>query len=188
MNRDKLQKIIDAIEAEIDVFSTVMDVTKFRHLQKQLEKYITTDAVTGAFNRWKIEEVLEKEINRARHNKSKMGVMMIDVDQLKQINDIHGHNTGDLVLRKVSHDLEYALDGTVGRPHRLGRWGGDEFVYILFSKDIRKIRKAVEICQNSLGGFSYQISQGDSIPITLSFGLAWLKNSDTFESKINNKI
>jgi len=72
MNEDKLSKITSAIQGEIDAFSEVMDVSKFRELQKQLEKFLTTDPVTGALNRWKIEDVVKTEIGRAQSSKGKM--------------------------------------------------------------------------------------------------------------------
>ena len=65
MKKNSLEKITKAIEFEIDAFGEVMDVSKFKELQKQLEQFLIRDALTLTLNRWKFEEVLKREIKRS---------------------------------------------------------------------------------------------------------------------------
>ena len=184
MNEDKLKKITNAIQGEIDAFGEVMDVTKFRRLQKQLEKFLTTDPVTGILNRWKIEDVVRHEMSRAKGNKSKLCLLMIDIDEFKRTNDVHGHNTGDTVLRSVAREVEYAFEGTFGRSQHFGRWGGDEFVYILHSKGEREIRKVAGKALKAVGKIVYDVGHGCMIPVSVSIGVACFKDGDTTESLV----
>lgn len=177
MNKDKLQKITGAIQGEIEAFGEVMDVSRFCNLQKKLEKYLTTDAVTGVLNRWKIEEVIENEINRVKSGNGKLCLLIIDIDKFKMINDIQGHNRGDYVLAKTVQKIEYAFEGTIGKSQRLGRWGGDEFVYIC-PYGSRKINAMIKRAMDDLKTIEYVYIN----PITVSIGIACFKKGDNITS------
>lgn len=176
MNKDRLQKITKAIEMEIDAFSEVMDVSKFRTLQKKLERFLITDAITGVLNRWKIEEILWNEIKRAKDNNSSFSLLMIDIDKFKGINDKYGHNDGDRVLYTVAQGIEYAFEKKIGKSHRLGRWGGDEFIYISHSNDIKKLKEKIDKCHKLLAERYGQV--------TLSVGIGTYKKGDTINSLV----
>lgn len=182
MNKDKLKRITNAIESEISAFGEVMDVSKFRELQKQLEKFLITDPLTGVLNRWKFQEVLQREIQSARRLKKPLCLMMIDVDNFKKINDKYGHNYGDNVLVRVANTLEYESEGTVGKTHHLGRWGGDEFLYICPLKNLRQAKKIAEKMRVAIGGKSII---DDSI-CQISVGIAQLKGEDDGLGFINS--
>ena len=98
-----------------------------QHLNQALVELSRLDGLTGIFNRRYLEERLTEEINRCRRHGGYLGLMMIDVDHFKQINDTYGHAVGDEVLKEVA--------GVVQRSCRnidiVGRYGGDEFLVIL---------------------------------------------------------
>ncbi len=93
---------------------------------RQLEKLSITDTLTGIFNRMKIEEILIAEIRRAERSGQPFSLIMLDVDDFKEINDTHGHQVGDEVLTALA-DL---LARIIRRIDSLGRWGGEEFMIV----------------------------------------------------------
>jgi diguanylate cyclase (GGDEF)-like protein/PAS domain S-box-containing protein len=103
---------------------------KTRELQEanaKLEILARTDALTGLANRRTFEEVLRSELIRAGRYKHPTGVLMVDVDRFKQVNDTLGHQTGDLVLKYVASILAKSVRAS----DTLARWGGDEFILLL---------------------------------------------------------
>jgi len=172
-----LEKVIKAIEGEIDAFSEVMDVSKFRELQGQLEKFLITDPLTGVLNRRKFEEVLQREICSAITLKKPLCLMMIDVDKFKNHNDSLGHNAGDQILKQVAVSLEEIAEGTSGKSHYLGRWGGDEFLYIFPLKTIKQTKIIAEKMRAC-------VSDTSSGAVGISIGIASLKNEDSVSTLI----
>ncbi len=86
-----------------------------------------TDMLTGAYNRRRWIELAERELQRAAGERRPVTLLMLDVDNFKQVNDLHGHSVGDAVLRMVADTC-----GRVLRPSDpLARWGGEEFVMLL---------------------------------------------------------
>jgi diguanylate cyclase (GGDEF)-like protein len=103
------------------------DVTDLFELTNQLEELATTDSLTGLFNRRHFFSQAEVEWSRYRRYPRPMSLLMIDVDQLKLINDSHGHDVGDRVLAEVAQ-----LCGKHKRKSDVAaRLGGDEFVILL---------------------------------------------------------
>src|SRR6185295_16606148 len=104
-----------------------------------LERQSTRDRITGVANHSHFEQQVEAELDRACRLGQNVGLLMIDVDDFKQVNDIYGHPVGTDILRRVASTLAKTLRGmdVVGRPDEqsenptLGRYGGDEFEVIL---------------------------------------------------------
>ena len=103
---------------------------KTRELQEanaKLEILARTDSLTGLPNRRTFEEILRIELQRASRYRHSTGVIMVDVDDFKQVNDRLGHQTGDLVLKYVAS----ILSKSVRASDTVARWGGDEFILLL---------------------------------------------------------
>jgi diguanylate cyclase (GGDEF)-like protein len=96
-------------------------------LYREMERRAKTDALTELPNRRAVEEALAREIDRARRYGMRLSVVMIDVDELKTINDRFGHEAGDAVLTAFADAMTDAVR-SVDVP---GRWGGDEFLLVL---------------------------------------------------------
>jgi len=96
-------------------------------LYREMERRAKSDPLTDLANRRALEEALARETDRSRRYGSQLAVLMIDVDQLKAVNDAHGHEAGDRVLK----DLAAMLLETVRSVDTPGRWAGDEFVVVL---------------------------------------------------------
>ena len=135
-----------------------------------LEQLISIDSLTQIGNRKKLDEVLLSEWKRALRSKKPISVAIIDIDHFKEYNDNYGHANGDECLKKVAKELSRALL----RPGDfVGRYGGDEFVAILFDTD----QNGVDIASSNM----LERIQGLDIPhgysptssqITLSLGAA----------------
>ena len=91
-----------------------------------------TDKLTGLSNRRSFEDALAREIDRAKHFDSDVALVLIDLDDFKQVNDIYGHPQGDAVLREVARVLRNALREV----DRAARYGGEEFAVILAGTDL----------------------------------------------------
>jgi diguanylate cyclase (GGDEF)-like protein len=92
----------------------------------RLQQLSTTDALTGIYNRRALTAYLEHECLRSRRYGSPLSVLLVDVDQLKRVNDLLGHAAGDQAIRSFAAAITRTLRATdIG-----GRWGGDEFLII----------------------------------------------------------
>lgn len=104
----------------------LQDITARKEAVARLEKAARTDALTGLPNRAVLEDCLTRALAAARRTTTRVGVLFIDLDDFKQINDTLGHDAGDVLLREVG----FRLAGTIRRTDTLVRLGGDEFVII----------------------------------------------------------
>jgi diguanylate cyclase (GGDEF)-like protein/PAS domain S-box-containing protein len=174
--RDGEGQIIGAIET----FSKNALIVDTRRRLREMRRVAMTDPLTGIGNRRHLESRLKTAIAVVQNSSSLAGVLFMDVDYFKQVNDTHGHATGDDVLRMVANTAQYALRAT----DTLGRWGGEEFVAILYElqsennlQDIaEKVRTLVEVSRLDVNG------QG--VTVTISIGGTLVLPSDTPETLI----
>ncbi|MFV1858730.1 MAG: diguanylate cyclase [Anaerolineales bacterium] len=112
-------------------------------LFREVQRLAVTDALTGLFNRHKLDEALANEFERARRYKRPLSVIMIDMDGLKAINDTYGHTAGDAALKMVG-DVIRSQTRRVDMP---ARFGGDEFVVLLPEVELELgVKIAERIC------------------------------------------
>ena len=109
------------------VFMLGLDVTSLKAVEARLQRLARFDHLTGLLNRRSFEEELGSALARARRSKASLGLMFLDIDHFKAINDGRGHASGDAVLQEFAKRL---LD-TVRSTDTVARLGGDEFVVIL---------------------------------------------------------
>jgi diguanylate cyclase (GGDEF)-like protein/PAS domain S-box-containing protein len=103
------------------------DITVRKRVEEQLQFRASHDPLTGLDNRPLFDESLEQALARARRNNLEVAVLFVDVDDFKQVNDVHGHDAGDQVLRTVAERLlKCARESDV-----VARRGGDEFLVLL---------------------------------------------------------
>lgn len=163
--RDADGNIVGAIES----FSNNTGLIEARHKLREMRQVALTDALTGVGNRKHLEGRLSAVIAEYQNNRNSAGLLFMDVDHFKQVNDTYGHNTGDSVLRMVASTIQCALRAT----DTLGRWGGEEFIAILYGMPdthalaaaAEKIRALVECSRLDVGtrGLAVTISIGGTL-------------------------
>lgn len=141
-------------------------IEELKTKNKQLEKLYITDQLTSLYNRYKLDDALSIEMERAnKDNTYQFGIILIDLDHFKQINDTYGHQIGDSVLRSVASIIKITLS-SIGIA---GRWGGEEFLIIIPEADsetlLRLSEKIREICESKI--FEDQINLTASFGVTL---------------------
>lgn len=143
------------------------DVTDTHMQEKRISHMATHDALTSLPNRVYLDNRLNEEIERSRLGGSKFALLFIDLDNFKQINDLHGHKSGDRLLKEVGNILRSNLRST----DVLARWGGDEFVVLIpYSQDDGIPRKVAAELMHKLQ-LNLEQSYSDSF-VTLSIGIA----------------
>ena len=135
--------------------------------QLELNLQAMRDPLTGLYNRRQLEEGLHREILRARRTGTPVGVMAIDVDHFKQVNDTHGHEAGDCALRGVSEELT----SCVREEDIAFRTGGEEFVIVLPGVGKAALRSRAEAVRRMVEHAQISTGKG-TLKLTISIGLA----------------
>ena len=134
---------------------------------KASEFQASHDALTNLWNRAAVLDVLSREIARSRRAGTPIGVVIVDVDHFKRINDSHGHVAGDAVLVEVSRWMASSV-----RPYdSVGRYGGEEFIIILPGATLPESTQMAERLRESFSVQPLRTAEG-SFPITISLGVA----------------
>jgi diguanylate cyclase (GGDEF)-like protein/PAS domain S-box-containing protein len=149
----------------------VDDVTDRARMQDELKRRATYDQLTGCLNRASIVTALEESIEDGRR-KAERGVMFLDLDAFKEVNDLHGHAAGDELLRRVARRL---LD-SVRDTDLVGRIGGDEFLVVC--PDIGGPKRTMRLAERITDAI-YDDSAADRIDCRVSIGVAWSAGPDT---------
>jgi len=144
--------------------------------QRELEKISVTDQLTGLYNRHKLNEVLESELHRAERIKTTFGIIILDIDNFKKVNDVYGHNVGDSVLQ----ELAILLKKTLRITDTLGRWGGEELLIIVPQGDIANEQLLAEKLRLKIEKHIFTTVNH----ITTSFGVAIYNEGDSIISLI----
>jgi diguanylate cyclase (GGDEF)-like protein len=138
---------------------------KLLFTQNQLKDIASRDGLTKIWNRTESIRFLNEELERGRREKIPTGVIMLDIDHFKRINDEYGHSVGDLALLKVVSRLK----GKVRTSDKLGRYGGDEIIIILPNCPRAEIKKVGERLRLAVGHRRIK-TELNTIPITISVG------------------
>jgi diguanylate cyclase (GGDEF)-like protein len=128
------------------------------------------DGLTGVLNRRALGEALAAELARARRHRRPLTLVLIDADRFKQVNDRHGHQSGDAVLVAIAQRLQ-----ALTRPYdHLGRYGGEEFVLLLPDLDAGRPegRARIDAFHRAISASPIVLPAGTSLDITCSFGVA----------------
>jgi diguanylate cyclase (GGDEF)-like protein len=149
-------------------------------LYQQMERRAKTDSLTGLANRRALEDALAREMDRVRRYGSPLTVMMLDVDQLKAVNDAEGHAAGDAVLR----NLASLLVDTVRSVDAPGRWAGDEFFVVLPGTTATQAERLARRLLSRV--HERPVTIGDkAVATSLSVGVAEVNREETAEMLID---
>lgn len=157
----ELQTRLRAARRILDLQSELLAACEARRLQAAY------DALTGVLNRRTIIEGLQRELSRAQRDGLSVGVIMVDLDHFKRINDTYGHPIGDSVLRETVQRVQQEL-----RAHDLlGRYGGEEFLVVLPGCSAEETKTIADRLRQCLADKPIDLPSGPLL-ITGSFGAA----------------
>ena len=144
---------------------------------RQLEQVAATDELTGLRSRRALMERLELEVARARRYRAPLTVMMIDLDHFKQINDRHGHQAGDTVLRNVGRRVAAGVRAS----DLAARYGGEELCVLLPATTLDGARRLAETLRAALAGLAHGAPEQGIGKVSASFGVAELDQGEARE-------
>lgn len=147
--------------------------TALREANKKLAFRAHYDALTGAWNRYRLENKLNEEIAAAERYDRPLSVLLFDIDHFKHFNDTYGHEAGDQVLQAVARDIQLTLRPT----DYLGRWGGEEFVVVAGNTGKDDARCLGE----RLCGIVRDIRLEGLTPVTISIGITAWQSGDNLK-------
>ena len=137
-------------------------------LQETLQQRSVRDPLTGLYNRRHMEEALMKEIRLAQRQGHSLGILMVDLDRFKQVNDRHGHEAGDAVLREMAH----VFSRQIRSGDTVCRFGGEEFTILLPDATPETAMKRAEQIRIAAKEAQVHINAEILPPTTLSIGIA----------------
>ena len=149
----------------------LMNGSRIITLEDKRIQLATTDSLTDLWNRRKIFEIFEEELDRGTREHIHIGAIMIDIDNFKQINDNFGHAAGDRVLAEVAFRLKHALR----LYDKIGRYGGDEMLIVLPNCDQNNMAVIAERLRQVICTKKIKTNAGD-LNITISLGGASTQN------------
>jgi diguanylate cyclase (GGDEF)-like protein len=133
-----------------------------------LKKLSNTDALTRLHNRRYIMELFETEFKRGLRYESFLSILMLDIDHFKKVNDNHGHQTGDAILREIGGILKSAKRNC----DLPGRYGGEEFIMVLPHSDNEGARSLAERIRKRVENYPFKDENKEALSITISIGVA----------------
>lgn len=144
------------------------EINELIETREDLRGQTLRDPLTNLFNRRYMEEALDQEIQRATRNKQSLGIIMIDIDHFKEVNDTYGHEAGDQVLQTLAtflHDNIRAGDIAC-------RYGGEEFLLIFPDAPLKATRRRADSLREAVNEIEITMDKRPRRAPTLSFGVA----------------
>lgn len=145
---------------------------KLRHLA-------TTDPLTGLFNRRHMSELAERDLARYLRSRHPIGLLLLDIDHFKAINDTHGHDIGDRVLVGVANIIKTELRSQ----DLIARWGGEEFLAILPNTNLEGAQASAERVRLALMRKNWSFDDL-SVDVTISVGVSEFQDNDDLSAAI----
>jgi diguanylate cyclase (GGDEF)-like protein len=150
---------------------------------QELEHVSTHDLLTGLYNRMEYVNVVERKIKSAKRYNEHFGLLLIDIDFFKLINDEYGHTVGDRVLKRFAETLRESIR----EDDFIARWGGEEFIIIANYAKEKELEVLAKKLQKKIAKSSFEpVSR-----VTASFGLTTYRdgdNSDTLFKRVDNAL
>jgi diguanylate cyclase len=142
------------------------DVSENAALLEELATLAAQDALTGIFNRRRLDELGERDIELSRRSGSSLGVLMLDIDFFKRVNDDHGHAVGDELLKAFCGACKEALRTS----DILARYGGEEFAVLLPGSGVEESVMVAERLRAKIAGLVVG-GEGSGVSVTVSVGV-----------------
>lgn len=150
---------------------------ELKEAQERLEHLAITDRLTGLYNRFKLDEASQDELNKSDRLGHPLAVILLDIDHFKEVNDTHGHQVGDQVLIALAN----LLQSHVRKTDTLGRWGGEEFLILCPGTDSKGLKKFSNNLRKSIESYDFPVVSRK----TASFGGTVYQNGESIEQMIS---
>lgn len=151
---------------------------ELRHQLSEAERRSRIDDLTDLWNRRAIREMLDAELNRSERSENSLGIVMLDIDDFKLINDTHGHSAGDEVLRRVAE----VLRKSVRDYDAVGRYGGEEFLALLTEAAREQAHEIGERIRREVQELTVD-HNGKDLSVTVSLGITVGDVNDELEAE-----
>ena len=145
--------------------------TALKQLNDKLHHTSTTDHLTGISNRHSIEEKLSLELEKAKLLQKPLSILLLDVDYFKTINDTYGHLTGDAVLK----ELATLMKNSIRETDYIGRWGGEEFLFVLPGTDHVKAEIVAQHLKRKIEKHDFKLDTA----VSASLGVAQFREEES---------
>lgn len=156
---DALQKVNEQLSLKL---------AEIEKLHDELREQSIRDPLTGLFNRRVMQEMFEREFSRARRENDPLSVIMLDMDDLKAINDTYGHHMGDVAIQRLTS----LLQSMTRKEDVAVRYAGDEFVILLNNTDPAEARKRVDEWRDALVGQAVDAGERGQFTVQFTAGIA----------------
>ncbi len=163
---DTMRLVMDSVlSTMLNVIGSVKAIHKYT---SEMEYFATRDPLTDLYNRRVFWELLEYEIPRAKRHGYEFGLLVIDLDNFKLVNDSHGHAIGDRYLQMIANAMRQTL-----RPGDiLGRYGGDEFVLLLPESGLEATNTVARRILECISAQVLDLGDGGKVSGSVSIGMA----------------
>ncbi len=180
-------KAIPVYDANNNIVAAIEVFTDTRYRQaayeenRKLKELLITDELTKISNRRYLEFFLKNFISEAKEFDLKFGILFLDIDFFKKVNDMYGHNVGDEILKLISQTLKANVRGE----DKIGRWGGEEFIAILKVDN----RSELEVIANKLcllvANSFYTNEDSEKLSVTMSIGGTMYQEDENLNSLVS---
>lgn len=137
-------------------------------LRENLSYQSVRDPLTSLYNRRYLEEFLLKQIHQSERTKNPIAILMLDLDHFKRINDVHGHDAGDLILKQLAQ----LFVKEIRQGDLAARYGGEEFIIVLYDTDIKSAMKRANNIRQAVSLLHVKFGAQETGEITVSIGVS----------------
>ncbi|WP_347252023.1 diguanylate cyclase [Legionella sp.] len=169
MHVDQEKQFTESTKLIVNAFSelTALALANVR-LRENLRYQSIRDPLTALYNRRYLEDFLQKQIHQSERAKNNLAVLILDLDHFKKINDTYGHDAGDICLKEIGRLLE----GDIRMGDIASRYGGEEFVIVLYNTDLMAAKRRAENIRCDVSMLSIKYGAQHVGPITVSIGIS----------------
>lgn len=160
-----------------ELYARLRTASRLTAMQRDLIRLASTDPLTGAFNRRAFFHTSEEICRVAAETVTPVTAIMMDIDHFKKINDVYGHDIGDMVLKGVAAEVAHVDDAV------FGRLGGEEFALVLDQCELDEAEEVAEGLRAVVEALRFKSPKGE-VKLTCSFGLAAYQPGETVDAML----